>query len=183
MDYSEMLKQKEWDDKCSAILKREFYRCKKCGAPGYRNMTCVSFNSRTEINKLLKGVTIDELDIIDFIESIQSKEAEARKLHATFKEDENGNQYVLNGYYCPEMKRELLDRKHILDNFPPIPFSWDHEIFENPFSEKPFRESDIFGWAINSYNHKFKTVSNSRFSIGTIYKFPYKLTDHFVVSI
>lgn len=183
MDYAELLKQKEWNDKCSIILKRENYRCKECGAPGYRNLSCVSYNSRAEIDKLFRGVTIDDINLVDFIESMLSKDAEARKLHATFKTDESGNQYVLNGYYCPDMSCELLDSKHLLDSFIPLHFNLTHVVFANPFSDNPLVESDILGWVIDSYYHKLKTLSNSRLSIGTIYKFPYKLTDKYVVSI
>lgn len=183
MGYAELLKQKEWNDKCSIILKRENYRCKKCGAPGYRNLSCISYDSRTEIDKLFRGVTIDDINLVDFIESMLSKDAEARKLHATFETDESGNQYVLNGYYCPVMSYKLLDSKHSPDSFIPLHFNRKHVVIANPFSENPLIESDILGWVIESYYHKLKTLSNSRLSIGTIYKFPYKLTDKYVVSI
>ena len=53
MTYTELLAQKEWNEKCNHILQRDKYRCKDCGKIGYHNDTFYVTDSLDEVDEFL----------------------------------------------------------------------------------------------------------------------------------
>lgn len=58
MNYNVLLLQKEWFEKCTDILKRDQYRCQKCGCLGYHNDSYYECETAEEIDSFLKGFRI-----------------------------------------------------------------------------------------------------------------------------
>lgn len=71
MNYNDLLLQKEWFEKCNDILKRDQYRCQKCGCLGYHNSTFYECQSAEELDRLLYGIKIDGRLISFFIDKVR----------------------------------------------------------------------------------------------------------------
>lgn len=71
MLYTELLKQREWQQKCSKILNRDVFRCRDCGNLGFHNGndSFMVLNSLEEVNKLLSEWRFDGLCFSEFLTS------------------------------------------------------------------------------------------------------------------
>ena len=88
MTYSDLLLQKEWFEKCNDILKRDQYRCQKCGCLGYHNDSYYECETAEELESILRWFTVDGSSISDGIGSV------INSLH-TEKLINNDNEYLL----------------------------------------------------------------------------------------
>lgn len=80
MTYADLLQQPEWFEKCAEILRRDQYRCQKCGKIGFHNSPAfMEVDDLTDIYKLVNvnkyfigklNLTFQELLEAGFIESI-----------------------------------------------------------------------------------------------------------------
>lgn len=68
MAYIDLLKQKEWGQKCCTILNRDKYRCKDCGHIGYHNgdESFMETDTIEDVEKILDGWRFGGLSFSDF---------------------------------------------------------------------------------------------------------------------
>ena len=69
MEYTDLLKQREWQQKCSRILTRDSFRCNDCGNIGFHNSidSIMEINNLEEVDKLLNEWRFDGLHFSEFL--------------------------------------------------------------------------------------------------------------------
>jgi len=70
-EYAELLDRKEWKNKRESILKRDDYTCQKCGRRGF-SFRSFKISGYSELNNLMKGWTIEDAPVVEYLKKIQS---------------------------------------------------------------------------------------------------------------
>lgn len=182
--YNELLKQKEWYNKCNIILNRDNYTCQDCGCRGFHNDTYYITDSIDEIDEIINGDILIGDTFSNLISQVKNGYVECDRL------PESKNEQARNGYVrwetyenvdCLSFNRfdnGLYKYEIFLLNVDGLYFN---EILELPPS--PFLISENEYESLNFDLHKFRKSSSGIPYPMAILKFPETLSNHYILSI
>lgn len=139
-------------------------------------------NYKSEAEKIFKCISVNGMGLLDFIEATISNETNAKKIRASFSECKTS---LVNNeeFFHQRMLCEVIKCENIMDTFwPYFTIGYNHIIRPIISSEFPLKECDVLGWYISSYDHTLKTPLDSKLSIATIYRFPFKITSKYIIN-
>ena len=92
MEYTDLLKQREWQQKCSRILNRDSFRCNDCGNIGFHNSidSIMEINNLEEVDKLLNEWRFDGLHFSEFLNTTTQYEMDCFE-NVVMKNEESFN--------------------------------------------------------------------------------------------
>lgn len=98
MAYTDLLNQKEWTQKRTAILSRDRYTCQDCGQIGFHNgyESFIEAASIDEINNLLDGWHFNGMTFSDYCSNIDSYEYESPQASIYEKEELCSQEHLYN---------------------------------------------------------------------------------------
>lgn len=93
--YAELLERKEWKEKRESILKRNDYTCQKCGRRGF-SFSSFKISGYSEFNNFMKGWTIDDIPVIEYLKNIEWKGYEYRPMLSVEKKFYKDNRRLIS---------------------------------------------------------------------------------------
>lgn len=189
MNYSELLKKREWIEKSASIIQRDSYKCQMCGSIGFHSMSLYPCKDYKELDCLFNGWDFNNASFSIFIDkeiqaftnhNMQDKEFNRiRKFTVSQFDTYNDETFKLNGYTFYRLSASVFDFDYINRNAyfyckqAPKILPIYHRHFEEKDSDNAFAK----GLIIKEQNKKVA------FEYGNIYMFENNIVDECVVSI
>lgn len=177
MGYSDLLQKDEWFDKAARIIERDSYRCQRCGKLGYHASSFLKFRDVSELDKLLKGWSINGNPFSFFLKK-EISDTSAYEISTNFSIEpyysgENGERFIVNDYLLYRLRSDIhhtINQK--LDAYLYAKTNTDKLLINKNIRQRLFfskTKSDSFskGILISTHNDSFTFIRGIAYHIDT----------------
>jgi len=182
MTYNDLLLQQEWFEKCTDILKRDQYRCQKCGCLGYHNNSYFECETDDEIDSCLKGISFNDETPSSFINNIRA--CSTLKEFNIFQESKEAERKRKEENRIDPYSRLIVGEKLLYDLQISNKSSFDSLLLLTE-SKKMIQDTECKGNYLRKGDRivQISPETNLQYEKGSYYKFGKQYFDRYIVRI